>query len=343
MSGCDVRRKVAALAVLAALIAVVPSMAQAGASQPRITLQDDLSGDDPGGADPEPETGDNPLDLPVTIDEVSNILFACDHLDRVVDRVNPSTESGQLLSTPDCDLVGDAPTDAEAPPIRIQTQDRTGAVPVSPAAETSTGTRPGVDVAEPQIQASAADPTPADGTWPPGFTIAALTLAVAGLLAPLVLSSRDDEDNEIRRRIYEMVCDDPAISATAVAEALDIHLTTAIYHLDQLRDADRIEGVEEGRSTLYFENHRKYGRIEKRVLTTLKKGTAADLLELVAENPGIHPAELARKLDLSRTSIKWHTDRLADDGLIEKQPSGATLQLQVPDQAEQLLRKYRPA
>lgn len=342
MSGCDVRRKVAALAVLAIFVAAVPSLAQAGASAPEVRVESPLGSEDPGATDPAPQSGDEPVPLPFTPPTASEILFHCDHLSQGIDQFNPRTDAGPLVEPPECGLDGHLPATGEVPPdLRVDVQSDPAAI--SPAPETSTGTRPDVIETGPPIQASSSTPTPAEAAWPPEATLVALTLAVAGLLAPLVVASRGEEENEIRRRIYEMVCEDPGISATALADALDVHLTTAIYHLDQLRDDDRIEGVEEGRSTLYFENHRKYGRMEKRVLTTLKKGTAADLLELVAENPGIHPAELARQLDLSRTSIKWHTDRLADDGLIEKQPSGATLQLKVPDQAEQLLRKYRAA
>lgn len=335
------RRKVAALAILAASLVLVPSMAQA-TPPPDLGIEDPLRTNDPSEADARP--GGDPVPLPFDPPTlVQDVVFACGSpaSDPVGSAASSGSDSSYLRDHESCELVEPQGTEAALPtPLRVEASP-------GPALEmadaTSTGTRPtSVDGGAP-VQASGSTPAADQTTWPFEAKLVALTLAIVGLLAPLGLRSRSKEDNEIRRRIFEMVCEDPGISASAVADAIDVHLTTAIYHLDQLRDDDRIEGVQEGRSTLYFENHRKYGRMEKRVLSTLKKGTAAELLEMVAENPGIHPAELARQLDLSRTSIKWHTDRLADDGLLEKHPNGGTLQLQVPDRAEQLLHKYQGA
>lgn len=192
---------------------------------------------------------------------------------------------------------------------------------------------------------SADRPVPPGGTssWPPVVHLAVLATALAAaLVIPVVLASRRGDKNEIRSEIYEIVVDEPGATASEVADELDIHLTTAIYHLDVLQDQERVEGLRQGRSTLYFENHRKYGRLEKRVLTALRKDTPGRLLQIVAENPGIHCAEIARRMDLSRTSVKYHTDRLTDEDLLDERRRDGVLQLRVPERAQRLLQRYKP-
>lgn len=216
--------------------------------------------------------------------------------------------------------------------------------PTDPTAPPSHGTRPGTDAVTTSGAGAPTAPLLASVPWAT-VVKAALAAAAVGLLllVPVALRARSGRDNELRRRIYERVVDDPGATATRIAEALDIHLTTAIYHLEVLEDRGRIEGIRQGRSTLYFENHRRYGRMEKRVLTALRKDTTSDLLALVADNPGIHCAELARRMDLSRTSVKWHTDRLLDEGLLVDDRRGGMLRLEVPDRAGELMQEYAAA
>lgn len=214
------------------------------------------------------------------------------------------------------------------------------AAPEPIAATHSHGVRPDAPGTQTTKVASRA-PTTDTAEWPTGYRWVALAAAVAAaVLVPVLLRVRTRQDNEIRSRIFDRIVDDPGVSASSLAEDLDIHLTTAIYHLDVLQDQDRIEGLDQGRSTMYFENHHRYGRLEKRLLTALRKDTPNRLLELVVQNPGIHCAELARRLDLSRTSVKYHTDRLIDDGLLDQERSGGTMQLQVPDRARELFERY---
>lgn len=208
----------------------------------------------------------------------------------------------------------------------------------------SHGARPGASTLTTTGQAAPAVPGLGEASWPVLARIVLLAAAgAAAVLVPIVLASRGRGDNDVRRRVLDLVVAEPGVTASGIAEALDVHLTTAIYHLNVLKEEGRIEGVRRGRSTRWFENHRRFGRLEKRLLTALKTDTASELLGLVADNPGIHGAELARRLDLSRTSVKWHTDRLLDEGLLKQERRDGRVRLEVPARTNELMEQYGPA
>ena len=47
-----------------------------------------------------------------------------------------------------------------------------------------------------------------------------------------------------------------------------------------------------------------------------KSKTSIKILDLIENNPGINSAMIAKKLDMSRSSVKYHVDKLAKLDLI---------------------------
>jgi predicted transcriptional regulator len=70
------------------------------------------------------------------------------------------------------------------------------------------------------------------------------------------------------------------------------------------------------------------GRLEK-TLHIVEHGAGAQLVDLVASQPGISQREIARALGIRESSVKWHLDRLEDQAVVKvtRGPEGKRVRL----------------
>ena len=59
----------------------------------------------------------------------------------------------------------------------------------------------------------------------------------------------------------------------------------------------------------------------------LKSSTTRIVFKVIQSQPGVQPSSIAKKLELNRNTIKYHTDKLAKCGLIKSKKEGRSLHL----------------
>lgn len=148
---------------------------------------------------------------------------------------------------------------------------------------------------------------------------------------------------ETRRSIECHVQRHPGVHFSGLVDRLDLAPGQVQHHLHRLTAAGRV--VDEhlyGRTHYYPEG---FDTWERRVLAVLRRETAGDIVGyLLAEGPA-RPAAVAETVDIARSTLAYHVDRLKDEGLVDKTttaPNRVELEVRRPKATVRLLRRADP-
>lgn len=122
--------------------------------------------------------------------------------------------------------------------------------------------------------------------------------------------------SETRERIAREIRRSPGIHFRGLVRGLDLAPGQVQYHLRRLRATDRVVGEEVGGRTHFFEPD--VDPRERRQLATLRRETARDVVAHLAEAGPSSPGTVAGALDIARSTLEFHLDRLVAADLVEK-------------------------
>ncbi len=148
----------------------------------------------------------------------------------------------------------------------------------------------------------------------------------------------------VRERVHQHVEANPGVHFTAVRDDLDIATGQAQYHLRKLVRAGDVV-AEDIRGQKHFFDQ-SYDPWERRALAFARRETARALLAHLIEDGPLGAAELADRLDLSRSTVAWHVSSLADAGVVEKSYGDrgrVVVELARPEETRRLLGEVTPS
>lgn len=158
-----------------------------------------------------------------------------------------------------------------------------------------------------------------------------------------IIARQNIFDSAVRNQIYTCIRNNPGISFMAIARDTEIKPGTLRYHLALLRMTGKITLLESYGHIRYFENSGKYPEVEQKILKYLKKPTERTIFGLILKNPGVSRKDLEEQLGISGSTVTWHMNRLAEDGLITVDKVGKSSRYVIEPEALQYVRKYMPA
>ncbi len=120
---------------------------------------------------------------------------------------------------------------------------------------------------------------------------------------------------DTRDRIAARIRTDPGIHFNALVRRLDLAPGQVQYHLRKLLDREFVSASLYGRTHYYPAGIDDW---ERRALALLRRETAGDVVAALARGEYATPAEVAEELDVARSTLEYHLDRLVDAGLVEK-------------------------
>lgn len=144
-------------------------------------------------------------------------------------------------------------------------------------------------------------------------------------------------DHPQRNEIYNLILANPGIDLGNIGKALDLNRETLRYHIDYLASSNKIVVMKDHGIIRYYENHGKYGILERRVLAYLWNPTAEQILSIVQSNPGITQGDIARQLSLASPTVHWYMQRFTNDGIVKAQHSGRFTNYNITREAFQVL------
>ena len=114
-----------------------------------------------------------------------------------------------------------------------------------------------------------------------------------------------------QRKIYNLIAKSPGLHLSKIAEVLNIRISIAEYHLQQMEKDGIISSiVEKGYKRYYIEDF-KVGIRDKRILKTRQK-----IYTLIANNPGLHLSKIADLLNIRISLAEYHLQYMEKDKLI---------------------------
>lgn len=149
--------------------------------------------------------------------------------------------------------------------------------------------------------------------------------------------------SETRTRIADYVRAHPGVHFSGLVRRLELGPGQVQYHLRRLREEGTVV-VEDlyGRSHYYPP---EYDAWERAALALLRRETAGDVVAYLLESGPTDPSTVADELDVARSTLEWHLDRLTARGLVDKrrdERNRVTLVVARPADTVALLRDADP-
>ncbi|MFW9999987.1 MAG: winged helix-turn-helix transcriptional regulator [Candidatus Hodarchaeota archaeon] len=134
-------------------------------------------------------------------------------------------------------------------------------------------------------------------------------------------------ENENRMNIIKQILSNPGIHQNELLRNCDLQKGQLQWHLDVLLKNRIIKKEKYGQYSIYFPITSSIESIEKFKNWPIKSETTEKVLNIIQKNPGINSSKIARILNLSRNTIKYHIDKLIDENLIDLKRNGRKLEL----------------
>lgn len=119
-----------------------------------------------------------------------------------------------------------------------------------------------------------------------------------------------------RTSIVDAIDARPGIHFSELARRLDLAPGQLQYHLRQLEADDAVVKDQFSGQTHYYPAG--YDDWERRALAVLRRETAGEIVARLLEDEPLRPGALTADLDIARSTLEWHLDRLVTVGLVEK-------------------------
>ena len=119
-----------------------------------------------------------------------------------------------------------------------------------------------------------------------------------------------------RTSIVETIDARPGIHFSELTRTLDVAPGQVQYHLRRLEVEDTVVEDRIDGQTHYYPTG--YDAWERRALAILRRETAGEIVALLIEAEPVRPADVTAELDIARSTLDWHLERLVDVGLVEK-------------------------
>lgn len=147
-----------------------------------------------------------------------------------------------------------------------------------------------------------------------------------------------------RERVLSHVRNHPGVHVNALERQLDLASGQVQYHLRRLRERDAVVADERYGRTHYFPPG--YSARERRTLALARRETARDLLFLLLEREEEAAGDLSEQLDIARSTLSYHADRLVEADLVEQRRGDdgrIRLSLTAPEETLRLLETIQPS
>ena len=141
------------------------------------------------------------------------------------------------------------------------------------------------------------------------------------------LSLADIFQNESRLKILTEILNNPGIHHNELLRGCNLNKGQLQWHLDTLLKHSIIKKEKYGQYAIYFPITSSNEAIELFKNQFAKSKTTLEVLNSIKKSPGINSAEISRILNLSRSSIKYHIDKLLEQRYIRLEKKGRVNEL----------------
>lgn len=175
------------------------------------------------------------------------------------------------------------------------------------------------------------------GKGPPGLILILIGAVCITIILLLVLFNRLSEHEAfdgLRSNIYEYIKAHPGVNQNEIKRQLNISSSSIRHHLRILEKFEYIIPYNDGKYLRYYINRNGYsfytnGNGYKKIISILRKTTAASIVKYIMNNPNTTQRNLAKALKLHPSTIHWHTKSLLSSNIILAKRNGKSIQYQI--------------
>ncbi|MDV2481001.1 winged helix-turn-helix transcriptional regulator [Methanoculleus sp. Wushi-C6] len=132
------------------------------------------------------------------------------------------------------------------------------------------------------------------------------------------ISRKNALDHDTRRAAYLCIRENPGINHATLSRMLGVNIGTLRYHLATLCETGKILAERDHGQLRYYANGRAAREGEGYPLN----GTRKQILDLLAQDPGMMRKEVASALGIAGASVTWHMALLIREGAVRSERDG---------------------
>jgi len=148
----------------------------------------------------------------------------------------------------------------------------------------------------------------------------------------------------IRREIFKIICENPGSYFYNLTKAFGENSknpsspATVQWHLRKLIAADLIDTVKHGGKRVYYPKGLRDKEVEK-AYTILRNKTAREIFQYIVNHENAYQKQIASAIreGVHHDTVRWHTQRLAEVGLIEERSEGRMVKYSIGKLGKRLL------
>jgi predicted transcriptional regulator len=122
--------------------------------------------------------------------------------------------------------------------------------------------------------------------------------------------------NETRTSVLERIATKPGVHFSQLVRDLDVAPGQAQYHLKRLHQDEQITTRQLYGQTHYYPP--SYTDRQQRIIALLRRETSRDIVTHLVTHGAASPKTVSTELDIARSTLEWHLDRLTEQGVVEK-------------------------
>ena len=148
---------------------------------------------------------------------------------------------------------------------------------------------------------------------------------------------------ETRRKIYNLILENPGLHLSKIAEILKMRISLVEYHLIFLEKNEIITPVRESGYTRFY----VFGEIgikDKKILSLLRQEIPLRIILFLLKSDSIQHKDILENIDVAPSTLSYHLKKLVKHSIIATQTYGEERGYSIINKQEiiKLLVKYKP-
>jgi len=130
---------------------------------------------------------------------------------------------------------------------------------------------------------------------------------------------KDKRADDIRKKIYNLIAENPGLHMSKIAAILGMNLSLARYHLNYMQHNDIISSIRDkkGYYKRYYLAESDFGIQEKKVLSLLRQKYLLEIILLLIKEKSMQPKQLCNHLHISPSLLSYYLTKLTEYGIVD--------------------------
>ena len=129
--------------------------------------------------------------------------------------------------------------------------------------------------------------------------------------------------------ILRKIINQPGIHNNELLRECNLQKGQLQWHLQILTQYGLIKKRKKSQYSLFYPSIMSQNSIENSNVVIFKSKTTTKVLDMIKSNPGINPSMIALELEIGRSSVNYHVNKLTQENIILFKRKGRNLELYI--------------